>query len=356
VGLVNGETYYYRVSAFNSVGEGPLTEVRAATPLTHPDPPEDLVVEPGVMQLTLLWLHPQETGGAPVSAYRIYRRELSGSLELLRELGPRITQYIDGDVVGGRTYQYAVSAVTAAGEGPKSNVVPGTPIGLPGPPSDLIVSAGDGKVILNWDAPDDDGGSPVTVYVVLRGPSPFNLHEIAQLGEVLIYVDTDVENAKTYYYAIAAVNEAGKSAFSKVVEATPTLVAVEPGVPGPLRAEVDGNKVVLSWQAPASDGGSPITGYIVLRGTTSDDLQVITEVGTVLSYTDEGLERGRTYYYSVIAKNDVGQGEPSSVLDVDVKKKKDGPGFASVGALLAMGMASLLLVLVRGKYLRFVEK
>jgi thermitase len=71
-------------------------------------------------------------------------------------------------------------------------------------------------------------------------------------------------------------------------------------------------RIKLTWSAPGSDGGSPVTNYEVYRGTTAGGEGFLTEIGNVLSYVDSGLARGTTYYYKVSAKNAVGEGPQSN--------------------------------------------
>jgi fibronectin type 3 domain-containing protein len=61
-------------------------------------------------------------------------------------------------------------------------------------------------------------------------------------------------------------------------------------------------------ERPASNGGAPVTGYNVYRGTTPGGEQatpVATNVATT-SFTDTGLTNGTTYYYKVAAVNSAG--------------------------------------------------
>jgi PGF-CTERM protein len=220
-------------------------------------------------------------------------------------------------------------------------------IGYPGVPTDLIATAGDGEIHLTWNPPEFDGASPITGYVLMSGFSLASLSELTQLGVVTSYLDISVFNDQTYLYVIAAINEAGRGADSDSVEATPFKPATEPGQVSTLVGDAKGREVTLQWATPSEDGGSPITGYIVLRGLTTDNLEEVATLGPVTSWTDEDLQRGKTYLYSVIAVNDMGEGEPVVAIEVKVPKKKadDGPGFGLAVAITAL--VSLVGVMAR---------
>ena len=94
---------------------------------------------------------------------------------------------------------------------------------------------------------------------------------------------------------------------------TVTVLGV-PSAPQNLAATAGNAKVILSWSAPLSNGGSPITGYNVYRGITSGG-ESTTPIGTVTipSYTDSGgLANGQKYYYYIIAQNSAGQSPRSN--------------------------------------------
>ena len=86
---------------------------------------------------------------------------------------------------------------------------------------------------------------------------------------------------------------------------------VEPAKPGaPLLGSALQSKtgVLLSWQAP-DNGGSPLTGYQIFRGTTSGGetlLATVTAAKTV--YLDKKANSTTQYYYGVAAKNKYGVG------------------------------------------------
>jgi hypothetical protein len=69
----------------------------------------------------------------------------------------------------------------------------------------------------------------------------------------------------------------------------------------------------VSWSVPAANGGSPITGYNVYRGTSPGG-ESTTPLATNIagtSFTDTGLTNGTRYYYTVAAVNAVGVSPPS---------------------------------------------
>lgn len=62
----------------------------------------------------------------------------------------------------------------------------------------------------------------------------------------------------------------------------------------------------LSWAAPASNGGTGITGYRILYGTSPTLAGASTkDLGVVTSDTITGLTPGTQYYFAVVAKNAV---------------------------------------------------
>jgi hypothetical protein len=70
--------------------------------------------------------------------------------------------------------------------------------------------------------------------------------------------------------------------------------------------------VRLRWTAPADEGGLPLAGYMVHRGATpgSPDWSQALDLRT--EFIDTGLVPGTTYYYTVRARNQLGEGLASA--------------------------------------------
>ncbi len=316
-GASPGITYYYRVSAVNSAGEGALSNEVSATPsapATAPAAPSGLTAAGGDGRVTLSWSAPSSNGGSPITGYKIYRGTAAGGETLLATVG-NVLSYQDAAVNNGITYYYRVSAVNAIGEGAMSNEVSATPAAAataPSAPRDLTAAAGAGQVVLSWSAPSSNGGSAITAYKVYRGTVPGAEVLLATVGNVLTYTDNGVSPGIRYYYTVSAVSSIGEGAMSNEASAVPSAPATVPAAPSGLKAVGGDGQVMLTWSAPGSDGGSPITGYRIYRGSTAGGETLIATVGNVLSYTDHGLVNGAKYYYRVSAVNSVGEGALSN--------------------------------------------
>jgi hypothetical protein len=119
---------------------------------------------------------------------------------------------------------------------------------------------------------------------------------------------TGLINGTTYYFWLVE----GKlpNAVSNMASATP---AARPGTPTGLTAKPGNTQVTLSWTAPASGGGSLVSGYNVFEGTTADlsrTAPVTNVTGTTV--TLPALINGTRYYFEVTAVNGIGEGPPSN--------------------------------------------
>src|SRR6184192_903378 len=351
--VTNGVTYYYQVSAVNSPGEGAKSNEASSTPNAPPPPPTppsaptNLVATGGNAQVTLTWQAPASNGGSPITNYRIYRGTSSNGETLKATIGNVLT-YTDTTVTNGVTYYYQVSAVNAAGEGPRSNEASATPSAPPPPstppsaPTNLVATVGNAQVGLTWQAPASNGGSPITNYKIYRGTTSGGETLVATIGNQLSYSDGGLTNGVTYYYQVSAVNNVGEGPRSNEISATPTAPATPPGAPQGLVATAGDATVTLTWSAPSSNGGSPITNYRIYRSTTGGGETLQATIGNVLTYSDTSVTNGVTYYYQVSAVSNVGEGPRSNEASATPTAPAGPPG-APQGLVATAGDATVTL-------------
>ena len=112
---------------------------------------------------------------------------------------------------------------------------------------------------------------------------------------------------------ILAIKQARPWVFS---EATAAVLATVPGAPEHLNVSLhDTGALDVSWEAPATDGGSAITEYRVqwkeTAGNWDTPADVSEETVTGTTHTITGLTDGVEYAVRIIAASDVGDGPPS---------------------------------------------
>ncbi len=310
-GLTNGVTYYYSVSAVNSVGESGESEEVYTTPRTVPSVPQNFTASASDGQVNLSWESPVDNGGLDITEYRIYWGTSTNLLdnEIIRDAEDP-TYYIHEWLDNGVTYYYRISAANQAGEGVLSDMVDATPRSLPSTPRDFVASSGDREIYLEWNPPYSDGGSDILGYRIYRGTNQdeLTLHDTVN-SQTTTYTDTGLTNGVTYFYQISSFVHDGEGALSEIISSVPMVVPSAPRNP----VAVPGTgEITVNWDIPNSDGGSGIIHYRIYRGTTSGSLSFhsIADFGTN-SYTDTNLVSGIVYYYHIRAVNDAGESIPS---------------------------------------------
>ncbi|MFL5242206.1 MAG: fibronectin type III domain-containing protein [Gemmataceae bacterium] len=297
LGVANGVTYYYEVSAVNAGGQSALSSEVSATPqVPAPGAPASVAAKAGNGQVALSW--PASSGAGSYNIYRSTTPGAEGSVPYLT--GLTSTSFTDTGVTNGVTYYYEVSAVNAGGESPLSSEISATPqVPAPVAPSSLSAVAGDQQVALTWSA--TSGAASYDIYRSTskggEGSTPYQTNVTSTS-----FTDTGLADGATYYYEVSAVNTGGQSPLSSEVSATPQVPA--PGTPTGLSAFAGDTQVVLNWSA-----ASGATSYDIYRSTTKGGEGAAPYQTNVKSnsFTDTGLTNGITYYYEVRAVNAGGQ-------------------------------------------------
>ena len=160
------------------------------------------------------------------------------------------------------------------------------------------------------------------------------------MGDVLTDDVTGLTNGTAYTFTVAATNSVGTGTASAPSNAvTPATL---PGSPTDVAATAGGSSASLTWVAPASDGGAPITHYVITPyvGTTA---QAPVTAGSGTTFDVTGLTNGTTYTFTVTATNSAGSGPASLPSNVVTPIITYVPGYwmvAKNGSIYAKGMVT----------------
>ncbi len=262
----------------------------------------------------LSWNAPASDNGSPITGYHIYRRNYSDTPTtyklLVEDTQSTSTTYSDSTVEGRTNYRFYVRAINSAGKGNARYVKIWTrEPGIADPPTGLSASEQTfGTVVLSWTAPARDGGNAITGYRIHRAnysdtPTTYSPLTASTGSTSTTYSDSTVSESSRYRYFVGAVNSAGTGRSDQV--SISTRRAGVPLTPTSLTASEETlGTVKLSWTAPSSDGGSPITGYKIIRTNNSvspaaHDTLTESAPSTSTSYVDSGVSGGTWYTYKM---------------------------------------------------------
>jgi len=183
-----------------------------------------------------------------------------------------------------------------------ATAIPSTTARTAFPPRDLTATPGNGRVVLNWAAPSNNGGSLITHFQV----SSNNGATWVTASSAVSHTFTNLTIGTSYNFRVRAINAVGASA-AATVTASPIAV---PTAPLNFTVTPGNGRMVLNWSAPSSNGGSAIRGYWVeiYDGTTWEDAWT-----TTTTHTFTGLVNGRSYTFRVIAENANGEGAAATI-------------------------------------------
>lgn len=250
--LTNGTTYTVGVRACNALGCGVITE-QTATPAAAPTPPRNLAIAARDEAIDLVWQAPLAVNGASLVGYEISLND--GEWVAVGSAATTwSTSAINGAAVTARIR--AINRMGPSAVVTSSSVVPDwTP---PSAPRSFAATASDGGVTLNWASPAASGSRSRLGYRVYwrTGADAYSSQDLSPTTTTITI--PGLTNGMSYSFVVTAYTSAGEG----VVAQTTATPAALPGAPVSVAlVEASNSQVQLSWGAPSSDGGSPITGY-----------------------------------------------------------------------------------------------
>ncbi|NQX66445.1 Ig-like domain-containing protein [Paenibacillus alba] len=181
----------------------------------------------------------------------------------------------------------------------------------PANPQNLAADVGDRQINLSWST-----GSDATQYHIYMATDA-DLTNIVEIATVTssTYNIQNLVNGTRYYFVVKSENSGGLSAASNQVSATPATI---PGAPANVTAVAGNGQAVVTFTAPADNGGSAITGYEV---TASPGNVVVIADASPITLT--GLTNGTSYTFTVKAINSAGRSEVSAQSNTVIPRASD---------------------------------
>jgi hypothetical protein len=349
-GLGRGQTYLFKVAAANTYGTGDASdEVSLELPTSASLAPQSLIAVPGNQQVSLSWDAPADTGGLPIDGYVAqYAGTEAGPWQDVTDPDSTDQTAVVTGLVRNTPYWFRVAATNAEGTGGYVTAGPVAPTGTPEVPSGSVSVAAneqaDGTVDLSWTYnPEPAGEQQVTGYDVYQRQVG-EAWPVTPIQEDIVATTTSVTDGLSigtaYEFRIVAKNILGEGAEGLSAAVTPRVPA---DAPTNLIPTVGDGSVSLAWAAPANDGGTAVTDYLVQYSSDAGAVWQDYDDGASAELTAvvENLTNGTLYRFRVAAQtadgtllgawsaatNDVESvGLPAAPTDVTVAAVASGEG------------------------------
>jgi hypothetical protein len=276
---------------------------------TVPSPPTGVAATAGNASAVVTFSAPASDGGSPVTSYAVTSSPAGG---VDTQAGTTATTRSITGLANGIAYTFTVTATNATGTSapsiPSNPVTPSAPATAPGSPTNVAATAGNASAVVSFAAPSYDGGSPITHYTVAATP-PGGTDQQAGTAATTRSI-TGLANGTSYTFTVTAHNAIGPGPASAPSNAVvPSAPATLPAAPAGVVAIAGDGQATIQIAPPPTDGGSPITSYVV---TASPPGGIDMQAGTAASTRSmTGLVNGVSYTFTARAVNAVGPGPAS---------------------------------------------
>jgi len=200
--------------------------------------------------------------------------------------------------------------------------VPTAPASIPDSPTSLVGVEGNSSVSLTWTSPADDGGSPITNYLIeysANDGGTWTVYNKAPSTDTFANI-TGLTNGIDYYFRVSAINEIGNGAASEISnQVTPDTDV--PGAPTNLQITRQNLQATLSWNSPSNVGSSSVTGYFIQRSSDGGNtwINATSEINNIVAASPKiltGLNNNSRYIFRIRAINSSGGGMYASIASI----------------------------------------
>jgi hypothetical protein len=303
-GLTDGTGYTFTIAAANAIGAGPPSDAAGpVTPVTVPGAPTAVTATPADTTATVSWTPPSAYGNQVIG----YTVTASPGGATVTVAGTSTAATVTG-LTDGTSYTFSVTATDSAGTGPASaasNAV--TPGPVPGPPTQVLATAGSAAANVSWTAPTNAGGSAISGYTVTATPGGAT---VTVAGTVTSAAVTGLTNGMAYRFTVVATNSYGNSARSASSAPVTPAAPIAPDAPFITNVTAEDSAVAVTWVAPDT-GAANLTGYVLTATSGGSTVSTATEPPTATEATITGLSNGTDYTFTIAAVNGNGTSVPS---------------------------------------------
>ena len=311
--LVNGQVYPLYIGAITIDGELPVTGTSLLVkPGKTPEVPTSISVGAGSKRLLISFGPPANTGGYDITDYQY---SVDGGAFVSTNSTESLI--IITNLNNGQPYSIRIRAVNSLGAGTISTPIVKSPVEPPSPPSIVTpVETYNGGVRFDFNAPTNTGGAAISRYeysltvneswLVATILTP----QAGGTGRIQI---TNLSNGINYPLRLRAVNAAGSaSPSSTAIRFTPIGVPTAPYINS--LNQLTSTSFRINFQAPVSNGGGDISGYIYSTNNgVSYSSKVTTRENSIIV---TGLTLGSTYNVVLKAVNSAGNGLASVAISI----------------------------------------
>ncbi|KAG7488082.1 hypothetical protein MATL_G00030720 [Megalops atlanticus] len=323
-GLYPNTEYEIRVSAFNTIGQGPPSEpVEARTGEQAPASPPRNIQARIISQNTMMvrWDEPEEPNGQ-IKGYRVYY-----TMDPNQPMSQWQVHNVQDSVIttiqsltASETYTIRVLAFTSVGDGPFSDPIHVKVLqGVPGQPTKFQVGAvSDTSIELTWEPAYDKEG---IINYELRYREGKQGNQVTKtFAPTSSYVVEGLRANTEYFFSLAAISSKGIGAFTNEI-AQNTSQAKPSAPPQDIKCSSSSSTTLLvSWRPPPVESqNGALAGYIVryqvvgaeANAEPMEEPDVPPSSGEILL---QGLEKWTQYQVTVLAFNTIGPGPESQPL------------------------------------------
>ncbi len=246
----------------------------------------------GDTQASVAFTAPVNTGGTTITGYTV-----TVSPPHVAPVNGASSPIVVNGLTNGQAYTFTVTADNVAGTGPASGA------------SNSITPAATQTITFNNPGAQNFGTSPNLGTGASAVPSGLPLTFTSSTTAVCTVTTSGVVTFVTAGTCTINADQAGNGSYLAAPQVTRsfTVNAVVPGAPTIGTASAGNTQATVVFTAPASNGGSAITGYTVTANPGA-----ITRSATGSPYTFTGLTNGTSYTFTVTATNSVGSGAASA--------------------------------------------